>query len=84
MAKAEITVNLADYAEVKEALAQAARWKEALEFYADPKHWESVLIRQVSDDEPNGGAQEWESGAAVDGGLRARRALQQFDGNDHV
>jgi len=70
MAKAEVTVKLADYEEVKAALVDAERWRKALEFYADPKHWESVMV-----DDHGNGYQTWESGAAVDGGARARAAL---------
>lgn len=75
MAKAEITVKLADYEEVKAILAEAARWKEALEFYADPKHWESIEVEKISDV-----VSSWVSGAAVDGGARARAALGDGDG----
>lgn len=47
-----------------------ARLRAALEFYADPKHWESVLIEDYGD-----GHQTWESGPALDGGASARAAL---------
>lgn len=59
------------------------RLLEVVKFYADPKHWEAVLIREAPAGGPNPGAQEWRSGAAIDGGLRARRALG-IDGSQEV
>ncbi len=62
-------------AALRASRAEAERLREALDFYANPEHWESTLVREVPCFGPNAGASEWESGAAIDGGERARRAL---------
>lgn len=65
---------MATEAELRDSLLEwhdrAHRYRAALEFYADPKHWESVEIEKITDV-----LSSWASGPAVDGGARARAAL---------
>lgn len=58
------------HADINLLLTELGHLREALEFYADPKHWESIMVEDYGD-----GHQTWESGAAVDGGARARAVL---------
>lgn len=51
------------------------RLREALDFYANPEHWEAKFVGMAGSTEPNPGASVWESGPGNDGGERARRAL---------
>ena len=59
--------------------AENQRLREALEFYADPANWEAVEVEKFSDV-----LSSWASGSAVDGGERARKALEErhMDGSD--
>ena len=50
------------------------RW--ALTWYADESNWVSRRLSVVPPGQPNEGASTWESGPAVDGGRRARSALE--------
>lgn len=54
---------------------EVGRLRATLDFYADPANWQATCIAAAGPDGPNPGASEWESGPAIDGGYRARVAL---------
>lgn len=58
-------------------LGEVRRQREALAFYADESNWQARVLRTVPGGEPNAGAQECESGPALDAGARARAALRE-------
>lgn len=62
-------------AALRASRAEVERLRAGLDFYADPANWESTLVHESGPGEPNPGSSAWESGAAIDGGERARRAL---------
>lgn len=55
--------------------AERERLRAALEFYAEPTNWDSVVLYTVPKGEPNEGAQTCRSGPAWDRGQHARIAL---------
>ena len=57
------------------ATAYVENLQAALAFYADPKNWEAVEVEKITDV-----LSSWVSGPAVDGGERARKALDYAEG----